>query len=222
MTNRKMYSKLLVVLIILCSSISELSAQGVIRGDHRIDTLANSYAAASDVKNKKPSVSVEAGTSFSSFGAGNSAIGTYVAPKVSMPVSDKLSISVGIGYSMMFLNGNPGAGVPSVSNSYANLFVSGAYQVNENLVIRGTAYKSTLLNPPSTSRELNPQYLDFSNQGFILDAEYKVNERFRIGVSVEYRDSNQPSFCPSGGNSFNGANNFGASPFQPSSFGNNW
>lgn len=221
MTNRKMFSKLIVVLIIVFSSYSELDAQGVIRGNHQIDTLANSYAAASDMNKKKPSVSVEAGTSFSSFGAGNTGIGTYIAPKVSMPVSDRLSLSVGMSYSTMFLKGNADAGIPSSSNSYGSLFVSGEYQVNEKLMVRGSAYKTFLLNSGPQSNSLNSQYLDFSSQGFIMDAEYKVNEKFSIGVSVEYRQMNQPSFCPSGGNSFNGNSNFGGSPLQTSPFGLN-
>ena len=146
MTNGKMYSKLIVVLIIVCSSYSALHAQGVIRGNHQIDTLANSYATASDMNKKKPSVSVEAGTSFSSFGAGNSAVGTYIAPKVSLPVTDKLSLSVGLGFSTMFYSGNSAVGMSPVSNSYGNVSVSGSYQVNDNLIVRGTAYKTFLLN----------------------------------------------------------------------------
>lgn len=199
-----MYSKLVFLLFILNFVFLDLEAQPVIRGAHQIDTLANSYASASDEKRNKPSVSVALGSTFSTNGR-YSGVGTYIAPEVSMPVSKRLSLSFGMSYSSMFFNAPGGQ---SVSNSYGSVFVSGAYQVNENLVVRGTAYKSFLLNPTPETRGLNSQFMDFSNQGFMLDAEYQVNEKFRIGVSVQYMDQNQPSLCPSGNNSF------GSSPFQ--------
>ena len=164
----------------------------------------------------KPNVSVSLGTSFSTVGSGHNAFGTYIAPEISMPVSKKFSVSFGMGYSNMFFNSPVESGFQGNSTSYGNLFVSGTYQVNEKLIVRGTAYKTFMLNPPSTIKQINPQYIDFSSQGVIFDAEYKVSEHFRVGVSIEYREQNYPSFYDF---NRNGINNFDGSPFRTTSFG---
>jgi hypothetical protein len=118
----------------------------------------------------------------------------------------------------MFYNSSIESGLGRTNRSYGNLFVSGTYQVNEKLIVRGTAYKTFLLNPAPTStiKPLNPQFIDFSSQGVIFDAEYKVSEHFKVGVSVEYREQNYPSFFDS---NQNGINNFRGSSFQTPSFG---
>ena len=164
----------------------------------------------------KPNVSVSLGTSFSTFGSGYNAFGTYIAPEISMPVSKKFSVSFGMGYSNMFYNSPVESGFQGNSRSYGNLFVSGTYQVNEKLIIRGTAYKTFMLNPPTTIKTINPQFIDFSNQGVIFDAEYKVSNHFKVGVSIEYREQNYPSFYDF---NQNGINNFGGSPFRTPAFG---
>ena len=159
----------------------------------------------------KPDVRVSLGTSFSSFGPGFNTFGTYIAPEISMPISNKFSVQVGLGYSNQFYNA-PGETMFSGSNSqYGSIYVSGTYQVNEKLTIRGTGYKTFLLNPSPAGETANPYALDFSNQGVILDVDYKVSDKFRIGVSFEYREQNYPDFYPYGRNGMNG---FGGSPFQ--------
>ena len=198
-----------IVLLTLGGNIS-LQAQPVVSGDRFQND--SSIIVGEQVDLFKPSVSVELGTSFSTFGAGYSGFGTYVAPKISMPVSNKFSVSFGMGYSNMFFNTPSEFGSQSNSTSYGSLFVSGTYQVNENLIVRGTAYKTFMLNPSTTDVSLNPQFFDFSNQGVKFDAEYRVNDRFRIGVSVEYREQNCPTLYP-GGNT-----NMLGSPFQTNSF----
>ena len=169
----------------------------------------------------KPQVSLSLGTSFSTFGSGFSGLGTYVAPTVTMPVNNKFSVSFGIGYSSFHLNTPAESNVQGANNSYGNLFVSGAYQVNENLVIRGTAYKTFLLNTSTPNNSNNPAFYDFSSQGFLFDAEYKVNDKFRIGVSVEYRDVNQSPYYPNTNNGC-GAPVIGPvqGPLSPFSFSN--
>jgi hypothetical protein len=189
---------------------NELAAQPVVHGDYiQPDSLVQQ-----SIKKElfKPSVSVALGTSFSSFGMGNSAIGTYIAPEISMPVSEKLSVTFGMGYSNMFFNG-PSEFAMQGNTSYGNLFVSATYQVDDKLTIRGTAYKTFMLNPSQNGQPLNSQTIDFSNQGLLFDAEYKISDKMKIGVSIEYRDQNQPSYFQ------NGNSNFGSSPFNTSPFG---
>lgn len=202
-----------------------LRAQAVVRSDYQQnDSIAYSESFGEEMPVQqiekqelfKPNVSVSLGTSFSTFGSGYNAFGTYIAPEINMPVSKKFSVSFGMGYSNMFYNSPVESGFNGNSRSYSNLFVSGTYQVNEKLIVRGTAYKTFMLNPPTTIKAINPQFIDFSSQGVIFDAEYKVSEHFKVGVSIEYREQNYPSFYDF---NRNGINNFGGSPFRTPSFG---
>ncbi len=116
----------------------------------------------------------------------------------------------------------PGETLFSGNNTqYGSIYVSGTYQVNEKLRIRGTGYKTFLLNAQPAGETTNPHMADFSNQGFILDVDYKVTDDFRIGISVEYREQNYPSFYPYGSNGIGGMNGYGGSLFQNNpAFGN--
>ena len=210
------------ILLFVIGSI-KLHGQAVVRSDYQQnDSIATSQSPGNSIPVQqgtqtelfKPNVSVALGTSFSTFGSGYNAFGTYIAPEISMPVSKKFSVSFGMGYSNMFYNSPAESGFQGNSRSYGNLFVSGTYQVNEKLIVRGTAYKTFMLNPPTTIKAINPQIIDFSSQGVIFDAEYKVSEHFKVGVSIEYREQNYPSFYDF---NRNGINNL--SPFQTPSFG---
>ncbi len=203
--------KTLAVLFILFSfsGNNNLQAQPVVGGDRFHND--SSIIVGEEVDLFTPTVNVSMGSSFSTFGAGSSAVGTYIAPEVSVPVTNKLSMSVGMGYSMMFMNA-PGEFGGQTNTSYGSLFVSGTYQVNEKLTIRGTAYKTFMLTPPAATKPLNPSYFDFGSQGVKFDAEYKVSDKFRIGVSVEYQEQDYPSLFP------NNNTNFGGSPFNTNSF----
>lgn len=203
------------VIIFMLFSLSfagagELYAQAVVQGEPFLnDTISEKTE---NVELFKPHVNLLLGSSFSSFGPSQSAFSTYVAPEISMPVSNKLSMSVGMGYSNLFFSSPNESGMQSNSMAYGNVFVSGTYQVNNNLAVRGTAYKTFMLNSDQQSKALHSNYFDFSNQGVRFDAEYKVNDQFRIGVSVEYREQSLPSF-------YQGNSNYGVgAPFQRSMF----
>ncbi len=158
----------------------------------------------------KPEISVSLSSSFTSFGQGVNTFGTSVFPQISIPVSDKFTVSTGIGYSSLFMgNGSP---FNSQQSSYGHVFVSGAYQLNEKITVRGTGYKTFLLNPAVPNSEFSSPYLDFSSQGVIMDVEYKVTDNFRINVGFEYRQQNYPTYGP-GINPINPIMN-NASPFS--------
>lgn len=158
----------------------------------------------------KPDVSVTLSTSFSTFGPGYNTFGTFISPEISFPVYKKFSVQVGLGYSSLFFN-RPGENMFGTNPSqYGSFYVSGTYQVNEKLSIRGTAYKTFLLNPAPPEGKLNPHALDFSNQGVILDMNYKVNDHFQINASFEYRKQNYPAFYNNG---MGGYGNDQGSPF---------
>ena len=157
----------------------------------------------------KPDVRVSLGTSFSTFGPGFNTFGTYIAPEISFPVYKKFSMQVGLGYSSLFYGYQGENMFSSNPLQYGSLYVSGTYQVNEKLTIRGTGYKTFLLNPTPPGETVNPGTMDFSNQGVILDIDYKISEHFRINASFEYRKQNYPNYYygyPQ--NSFGPPNNF--------------
>lgn len=158
----------------------------------------------------KPDISVSLSSSFSSFGYGVNTFGTSIFPSISFPVTNKFSISTGIGYSSLFMGNN--SPFNSQLSNYGHVFISGSYKLTEKIAVRGTGYKTFLLNSAAPGIEANSQYLDFSSQGVIMDVEYKVTDNFRINVGFEYRQQNYPIYNP-GINPINPLMN-NASPFS--------
>jgi hypothetical protein len=146
----------------------------------------------------KPQLSVSLTTSFASFSPGYTSFGTTLMPQITFPVSDKFSLSTGIGYSTFFV-GNGESMFNSSPSSYGHIFVSGTYDVNEKISLRGTGYKTFTLNPTTSfNNENNSNVSDYSSQGFIMDVEYRVTDNFRINVGFEYRQQNSPMYSPNG------------------------
>ncbi len=166
-------------------------------------SVASSYAQLNTNKttgsdflnNSKPEINVSLSSSFSTLGNGYTVFGTTLMPQMSFPVSDKFSVSTGIGYTTLFTGGGNMFGT---TGSYGHLFVSGDYLVNEKITLRGTAYKTFSLGASSGINDEKKGQLinDFSSQGFIMDVEYKVTDNFRVNVGVEYRKQNYPLFHP--------------------------
>ena len=165
-------------------------------------------------------VSVSLGTSFSSFGPGMNMFGTYVMPEFTIPVSKKFAVRAGIGYSTMFYSTPGGEGNIFSQNNlqYGHVYVSGIYQVNEKLIITGTAYKTFDL-APRPEDQFNPHAFDFSNQGVNVNIDYKVSDRVRFNVGISYQKQNgyNNMYNPGGFNNFGSPFNHGGfgSPFGP-------
>ncbi len=195
---------LFVALIVVFSSLM-LQSQSIGFG---------SDVATTSVNNHKPKLSVALSSSFTSFAPGFNFFETSVFPKVSFPVSNKFSISTGIGFSTLSTGNIAGSVFSSNLSSYGHVFVSGTYKVNDKVSLRGTAYKTFLLSPTAPLKE-NSSILgyNFSNQGFIMDAEYRVTDNFRINVSFEYRQQNYPAYNQNGFRQNNQYIN-GVSPFS--------
>ena len=167
-----------------------------------------------------PDVSVSLGSSFASFAPGYNSFGTFIAPEICFPVSNRFAISTGIGYSSIFYN-TPG---DHFSNNqpmqYGSIYLSGSYKMNEKLTISGTGYKTFLLNPPKQLDEKNRQSFDNRNQGVILNLDYKVTENFRINASFQFHQQNgSPYNNMYPGYNFSPFNNMsGFSPFNNHGF----
>ncbi len=202
--NLKLFKYIISILAISFVFSNQMIAQDEF-GSNQV-TTDNGFL--SDVK---PKLSVSLSSSFSSFGYGVSAFGTTILPKVSFPVSKKFAVSVGVGYSSLFINSYGGSALNSAPNNYGHVFISGDYYLNEKITLRGTAYKTFGIGQPNFSGEPGSQspIYDLSSQGVILDVEYKVTDNFHINVGFEYRKQNHPIYSP------------GMGPSIPGSFGNN-
>lgn len=163
----------------------------------------------------KPQVSVSVSSAYTNFGYGNDVFSTTVMPSFSQKISEKFSVTAGIGYTTLFAS-NEGSMFNSSPDSYGHIFVSGSYQLTEKITIHGTGYGTFLLNNTTPVVEGNSYTNDFSNKGFIMDMEYKVTDKFRINVGFEYREQNQ-SMYP-GNNMFMNNGAFGGSGFGNNTF----
>ncbi len=131
-------------------------------------------------------VNVSIGTSFTAF-SGASALSTWVMPQITMPVSQRWNIAFGMGYSINQFNGLNGWSTMPANAQFGMLYVKGQYLLNEKVTLTGTAYKQWLLNPVSLNEHDGFGRTDFSNEGLMLDMNYKVTDHFQINVGVEYR-----------------------------------
>jgi len=162
-----------------------------------------------------PDVSVSIGSSFTSFSPGFNSFGTYVMPEFTFPVTKKLAVRAGIGFSNTFFTspGNEGTIFQQNNAQYGHVYVSGLYQLNEKVTIAGTAYKTFDL-APQPQNEVNPRALDFSNEGISVNVDYKVSENVRFNVGFSYQKNN------SYGNFYNpGGINMNSNPFYHQGFG---
>jgi len=147
----------------------------------------------------KPELSVSLTSSFTAFAPGYTTFGTTIMPQVTLPVSNKFRLSTGIGYSTLFMNADNGSVFSSSPSGYGHVFISGTYDVNEKISLRGTGYKTFNLSQSTPfNNDNNSSGYDFSSQGVIVDVEYRVTDNFRINVGFEYREQNTPMYNPNG------------------------
>jgi len=162
----------------------------------------------------KPDVSFTLGTSFSSFGPGFNTFGTFVMPEITFPVSEKFAIRTSIGYSNTFYT-TPGAEGSLFSQNnvqYGYLSVSGLYRVNEKLTIGGTAFKTFDLAPRKD--QVNPRAIDFSNEGIMLNLDYKISDHVRINAAFSYQ-KRSPYYYYNNGGFMNNSSPFYHNGFAP-------
>jgi hypothetical protein len=167
-----------------------------------------------------PDVSVSLGTSFASFAPGYNSFGTFIAPEIIFPVSNRFAISTGVGYSSIFYSTPGDHLLHNQPMQYGSIYLSGSYKMNEKITISSTGYKTFLLNPPETLNESNQHSYNNSNQGVILNLDYKVTESFRINASFQFHQQNgSPYNAIYPGYNFSPYDNMGGiSPFINHSF----
>lgn len=152
-------------------------------------------------KNKQtlttPKTSVSMGSSFFTGFNGASVLGTNISTNTLFPVKPKFQIETGISYQTYFIrSGNASVGEgqnqKNANNiSLGTIYLSGIYELNPKVTLRGTTWKQFDLSSPKTT--LNPRSLDFNAEGVNFGINYKVNDHFQFDASFEYSNGYNPN-----------------------------
>jgi hypothetical protein len=172
-------------------------------------------------KGFKPDVSVSLGSSFSSWSPGFNTFSSWVMPEFTFPVNKRFAVKAGIGYSNMFFTspGNEGNVFQQNNAQFGHVYVSGIYRVTDRFTVAGTAYKTFEVAPPQN--EVNPRALDLSNEGIMINLDYRVSENVRINAAFSYQKYNPYGGFMDPGGFYGQPSPFGGqpSPFFSPAFG---
>ena len=183
--------KLHILILVVFTIITPLMVIGQQLGDHRLIEEPNSSKIVKADTGFNPSIKLSLGSSFGSFGPGVNSFGTWIMPEISAPVTNKFSVSIGMGYSSMF-TAYPGEAsmFNNTPQQYGSVYVSGIYELSEKVTISATGYKTFNLQPSQRKETINPHALDLSNEGVMINLNYKVNDKFEINATFSYDKRN--------------------------------
>jgi len=160
---------------------------------------------------------VNVGTSFSSFGRDMSGFNYYVAPSATIPVSKKTNITVGIVMNQTQYSGlmmtEGGVQNKVMSHTQAIVYASGSHQINPNVTVFASGYYD--MNSRNAPQGYRNPYSRYGSEGFSVGAEFKIGEKTRIGIQVQYDKGGNPYAYPYGGFGMgnNGSLGMGGNPF---------
>lgn len=146
------------------------------------------------------------GGGFSSFGPNASAYNYFVSPSVSYPINDKFSLTVGIMINQTQFSGRTSGSESGSSllqrSTQAIVYASGAYRVNPNVTVFASGYydMNSRQNTPLGMRPVPNIYSPYGSEGFSVGAEFKIGERTRIGIQMQYDKGANPYYNPFGNN----------------------
>lgn len=175
--------------------------------------------------NLKTDVDVSLGSTVMSSGSG-SAFMNYAFPKLRMSPNEDLQIETGVlmmNTSMNNFQPYNAAGQMSQNSINSNFtdsyaFASGTYQVNDNLVIRGSAFKKFNMNS-QMQQQTHPQAFNFDAHGMNVGFRYKLSENSSIGASFHYQKGADPFGHGYNNSYYNGFSPLDrTSPFSPDPF----
>lgn len=159
---------------------------------------------------------VNMGTSFSSFGRDLSGYNYYVAPSATLPVGKKTNITVGFimnqsQYSGLMMT-EGGLQNKTISQTQAIVYASGSHQINPNVTVFASGYYD--MNSRNTPQVYKNPYSAYGSEGFSVGAEFKIGEKARIGIQVQYDKGGNPYANPYGGYGMGNSSMMGmGSPF---------
>jgi len=175
--------------------------------------------------NLQTDVDVSLGSTVMSSGNG-SAFMNYAFPKLRMSPNEDLQIETGVlmmNTSMNNFQPYNAAGQMSQNSINSNFtdsyaFASGTYQINDNLVIRGSAFKKFNMNS-QMQQQVHPQAFNFDAHGMNVGFRYKLSENSSIGASFHYQKGADPFGYGYNNNYRNSFSPYGTtSPFAPDPF----
>ncbi len=175
------------ITIILSLALYTLSAQ------------ESTTIAESPINKMQPQIKLEMGSYYSSAGQYGSLFGTYIAPHISIPVNERLRINTGINLVYNQFTENPENESLAIWAPPSSVYIEGEYLLNPNLIISGTVYKEFTLNPLTPGGEqLNPRAFNYEREGFIIGAEYRINNNMFIEARFEMSRGDTPPIFPYG------------------------
>ena len=151
---------------------------------------------------RKVRINVEVGTTFGTTFGNGSYFGTYVSPRLTIPVSNRFSLRTG-GYFLnsQAINSNSETSFYNPYNPFSNglnrtfVYVEGAYQLTDNLTVTGAVYKEfNMFNKPPAG--IN--YGDYDYEGVIMGVDYKIGDNVFIRGQVEFSNGRSPYHRSSG------------------------
>ncbi len=150
---------------------------------------------------KKFNYGVTVGSQFTSVSGFGSALSTYVTPRVSYNINNRLSIGGGLSiaqtnyFKTRAYFQNESASGSSGNYTSGTIFIEGNYLVNDRLTIYGSAFKQFPISQQSL--QYNP-YNPISSkgaQGIDLNVAYKLGEHVFIQAGFRYSDGINPCYA---------------------------
>jgi hypothetical protein len=154
-----------------------------------------------NLKIKRLSTSLEAGTSFSYSPHNYYGPSFYIAPGLNYSITPRFNLQAGIivekstlyGFKESDLNTNSGLNLMSIS-----LYARGSYLLTPKLVVHGTVYKTINDVPKQLKYQVPGSY---NSNGAIVGINYKINRSLSIGFDVRmqnnsYYSGNQGYYYP--------------------------
>jgi len=139
---------------------------------------------------------VNVGTSFSSFGRNMNGYNYYVAPSATLPVGKKTHLTVGFVMSQSSYSGlmmtNEGVKSKMIPNTQAIIYASGSHQINPNITVFASGYYD--MNQRNVPYGQRSPYKMYGSEGFSVGAEFKIGEKTRVGIQVQYDRGNIPTY----------------------------
>ncbi|RLD85861.1 MAG: hypothetical protein DRJ09_12370 [Bacteroidetes bacterium] len=129
------------------------------------------------------------GTNFGSFYPGAHYFSSYVGVESGTKVTNRLHLAAGVKLRSVFMGSSEGRGslMSGSQMNFGSLYIKGDYSINNHLTLTAIGYKTINLGSAFAGEEkINPHALDLTNQGVMINLNYKVNDNFQIDASFSY------------------------------------
>ncbi len=211
----------IIIVLIFVSSFAQTSNDKEEYYNPNFKNWSNSLSMDTSKTKQNIKFGFSTGASVASGFNGGSGVNTWLAPKVLIPINNRLSIETGISYNRGFYNNYKS--MPFYGDNFSrningeistvSYYIKGNYRVNERLTISGATYASKVIrNTPVNPA--NPKAFDLENKGFAVGLNYKFSNGSEINFQLNLQQGNSPyNMMPYNGFGMNHSsfgNSFGA------------